>query len=210
MCRRNGAQAWWGEAPEQPTDVCGGFRPWTRTGCASLGRPPSRGSEGSNHPVRIGSSDIQFERMYLNATRWDTARHVFRRIDTIGQEPARFSGLTVRPFGSLAPPNFASTPGIFRAYHGSKGIVTFRLMSRNFYLSILFAGAGILCFAGPLHQAKAATTAAPDWQLNDPEGQTVKLSDFKGKVVILDFWATWCPPCRAEIPGFIALQKQYA
>ncbi len=51
---------------------------------------------------------------------------------------------------------------------------------------------------------------APDWQLKDPEGKSVKLSDFKGKVVVLNFWATWCPPCRREIPDFIALQKQYA
>jgi len=37
----------------------------------------------------------------------------------------------------------------------------------------------------------------------------IHMADFKGKIVVLNFWATWCPPCRAEIPDFINLQKEY-
>ncbi len=51
--------------------------------------------------------------------------------------------------------------------------------------------------------------AAPAWELKDLEGKPVKLSDYKGKVVILNFWATWCPPCREETPDLVALQNEY-
>src|SRR5438067_4590428 len=47
------------------------------------------------------------------------------------------------------------------------------------------------------------------FSFKDIDGKKVSLSDFKGKVIILDFWATWCVPCKAEIPGFIELQKKY-
>ncbi|MCX8094090.1 MAG: TlpA family protein disulfide reductase [Candidatus Goldbacteria bacterium] len=50
---------------------------------------------------------------------------------------------------------------------------------------------------------------APDFTLTSLNKNEIKLSNYKGKVVILDFWATWCPPCRAEIPFFIELYKQY-
>lgn len=48
---------------------------------------------------------------------------------------------------------------------------------------------------------------APDFTVNDP-GKTVKLDQYKGKVVVLNFWASWCPPCLEEFPSLIALQKQ--
>ncbi len=50
---------------------------------------------------------------------------------------------------------------------------------------------------------------APDFTLTTTDGKTLKLSDFKGKGVIVNFWATWCPPCRAEIPDMVELQKEY-
>src|SRR5262249_51211687 len=52
-------------------------------------------------------------------------------------------------------------------------------------------------------------TKAPEFQLADLAGNQVASSSLKGKVVILDFWATWCPPCRKEIPGFVELQQKY-
>lgn len=50
---------------------------------------------------------------------------------------------------------------------------------------------------------------APDFTLKDMDGKSVSLSDYRGKVVFVNFWATWCPPCRAEIPDFVKLVDKY-
>lgn len=82
---------------------------------------------------------------------------------------------------------------------------------------LLTAMAAVLLAAGILAanekalavKPKKQANAAYDFSLKTTGGKTVKLSDFKGKVVILNFWATWCPPCKAEIPSFIGMYKKY-
>jgi thiol-disulfide isomerase/thioredoxin len=76
-----------------------------------------------------------------------------------------------------------------------------------------FIAIGLICLETASALAQEASppppTAAPEWKLTDLNGKLVKFSDFRGKVLILDFWATWCAPCRVEIPHFVELQKQY-
>jgi cytochrome c-type biogenesis protein len=68
------------------------------------------------------------------------------------------------------------------------------------------------------HQARRPVTAsprftqstvAPDFSLESLDGKTMRLSDFRGKAVLLNFWATWCGPCKVEMPWFVDLQNQY-
>lgn len=56
---------------------------------------------------------------------------------------------------------------------------------------------------------KGDSPAAPAFTLKDLNGTNISLSDYEGKVLFLNFWATWCPPCRAEIPDFIEVYDEY-
>lgn len=54
-----------------------------------------------------------------------------------------------------------------------------------------------------------ADNLAPDFTLKDLSGNNISLEQFRGKIVLLDFWATWCPPCRKSIPELVDIQKRY-
>ena len=95
-------------------------------------------------------------------------------------------------------------------------------------MAVLAGCAGLLAFPAPrgvaqrcvgacesLFLGRATTTpmqptqSAPDFSLKDASGGDIRLSDYRGKVVLQNFWATWCPPCKAEIPWFEEFQRTY-
>lgn len=89
-------------------------------------------------------------------------------------------------------------------------------MARNLRFALLALAVGLaaaaLGFAVHYWLRAAAVTApaaATDFALRDLAGKTHSLADYRGKLVLLNFWATWCPPCRKEIPLFIELQRRY-
>ena len=72
------------------------------------------------------------------------------------------------------------------------------------FITCFFSWAGEIDDGGLLVGSKA-----PDWTLKDADGNTYSLSDFKGKVILLDFWATWCEPCVLGMPGMQKISEDY-
>ncbi|HEY6332090.1 MAG TPA: TlpA disulfide reductase family protein [Blastocatellia bacterium] len=56
--------------------------------------------------------------------------------------------------------------------------------------------------------ARTSSNVPPDFQIPTLDGRTIKLSDYRGKVLVVDFWATWCPPCQRETPELVKLAKE--
>ncbi len=79
---------------------------------------------------------------------------------------------------------------------------------RVFLILLLFVSAGLLSCQRQVSSG-GSESVAPDFTLNDLEGRPFRFADTRGKVVILDFWATWCPPCKRELPHFQELYEEY-
>jgi cytochrome c biogenesis protein CcmG/thiol:disulfide interchange protein DsbE len=100
-------------------------------------------------------------------------------------------------------------------------ILPSRFSRQVFTLIVLtLAGTGLWWWSAPklMHvaarkilefRASESRKTAPDFSLRDATGRTVRLSDYRGRVVLLNFWATWCPPCKIEIPWFVEFQNRY-
>jgi len=71
------------------------------------------------------------------------------------------------------------------------------------------AGLGYVLHSWQRGSSLESPMIATDFKLPDLAGQPRSLADWRNKVILLNFWATWCPPCREEIPGFIRLQERY-
>lgn len=90
------------------------------------------------------------------------------------------------------------------AQHCVSECVTQSTKLRDFFMARETGPVARIVFAAP-----DTRRAAPDFALDDAAGVPVRLSEFRGKVILLSFWATWCVPCRTEIPWFIEFQQAY-
>ncbi|MCL4458737.1 MAG: TlpA family protein disulfide reductase [Chloroflexi bacterium] len=82
-------------------------------------------------------------------------------------------------------------------------------MKYNYLLLTVLIGIVLLVISCQVDRGPLVGQAAPDFALSSLDGKLVRLSDFKGQLVLLNVWATWCPPCRAETPDLEAFFSEY-
>jgi thiol-disulfide isomerase/thioredoxin len=82
-------------------------------------------------------------------------------------------------------------------------------MKRRIFTSVAAALVAVAAMSAPAVAAEGSKAPAPDFVLDSNTGKPIKLSGLKGQVVMINFWATWCGPCRQEMPLLDSIYKQY-
>ena len=102
------------------------------------------------------------------------------------------------------------TPPARRAVSIRQGMISLQPQTVARALLVVMVGAFIFTILQPGDAAPAVGEVTPDFKLSDLQGQAVRLSAYRGKVVVLNFWATWCPPCVEEMPSLNSFARIFA
>jgi peroxiredoxin len=124
------------------------------------------------------------------------------RDGALGAATCEVCGASLSP--SLVDGGLSATPG-----SGGKRNPLALVVVAVVAAAMLYFGFHMARRSGPAPPPITRSGPAPDFTLQSLDGNSVRLSDLRGKAVLLNFWATWCSPCKIEMPWFIELQKQY-
>lgn len=117
----------------------------------------------------------------------------------------------------LAPTGWTKAIRLRRESRAKASSARDATLAKKIISSVIVIGLAAAVFFATRHNAASGVAGkvtrehpvAPDFTLSDLAGQKLQLSTYRGKVILLDFWATWCDPCRDEIPHFVELQNKY-
>jgi thiol-disulfide isomerase/thioredoxin len=125
-----------------------------------------------------------------------------RRDGALGAATCEACGASLSP--SVVDGGVSATPGS-QGKRNPLALVVVAVVAA----AMLYFGFHMARRSGPAPPPITKSGPAPDFTLQSLDGNSMRLSDLRGKAVLLNFWATWCSPCKIEMPWFIELQKQY-
>ncbi|GAB6089078.1 TlpA family protein disulfide reductase [Spirochaeta dissipatitropha] len=159
--------------------------------------------------LRKLSSDTVLNALFVFIIFWKLSPLIFS-FGTVMQSPIALLYLPGGPAGSILGITAAVLHFLYSKRSAYAGHLVLTISFRRSvvlmtFSAVLIMAAGNIIQSRPLSSENAAVI---DFELNSLDGQRYALSDFHGQAVILNFWASWCPPCRAEYPELLKLQEE--